>query len=275
MYTVKDHRLVLNDTPVEFFPSPNTSGDIRPKFLVIHFTAGATGARETAQYFQKPSAKTSAHLSMDYDGSVVQSVAFNTKAWHAGRSNWAGYKGLNSHSIGIEVCNPGPLTRTASGTYTTWWGKEIDPSTTLVIDAPHPNNPNGQIYGWIPFTPEQMESLIEIGSLLMEEYDLQECVGHDMISPGRKTDPGPCMDGRVYDRINSLAQSSNELVWRVSNVSTFLNGRSGPSTNNSVVQQLPKGTALEVIQRAGVWWKVETQEGQELWVHSKFLSAHR
>ena len=33
----------------------------------------------------------------------------------------------------------------------------------------------------------------------MTTYGLEECVGHDMISPGRKRDPGPTMNYRVYD----------------------------------------------------------------------------
>ena len=61
------------------------------------------------QPFLKPRSKTP-HFNLDMDGTWTQNVEFSVKAWHAGNPNWAGYRNLNSHSIGIEVCNPGPLT---------------------------------------------------------------------------------------------------------------------------------------------------------------------
>jgi N-acetylmuramoyl-L-alanine amidase len=257
-------------TQVDFFPTPNQGGKITPKYLVIHFTAGASGAKATAQYFQKPSSKTSAHLSLDTDGTWAQSVELDRKAWHAGKSSWAGMTNLNKHTIGIEVVNPGPLTKTASGSYKTWWGKTLD--NPNIIEAPHPNNPNGPVYGWVPFTTEQINSLIAIGQELMAEYGMVEAVGHDMISPGRKVDPGPTMDSRVYDMINNARNDGDiDWVWKVHNVTSYLNGRSGPGTKFSVVDKLPKLSKVEVIQRQGVWWFVENETGQEMWVHSKFL----
>jgi N-acetylmuramoyl-L-alanine amidase len=258
---------------IEFFPTPNKSGTITPKYLIIHYTAGAAGARATAQYFQKPEAKTSAHLNLDVDGTWAQNVEFNVKAWHAGKSSWAGDKNLNDCSIGIEVCNPGPLTITRNG-YQTWWGATID--NPKIIEAPHQNDPNGPVYGWVPFTEAQVEALIEVGQLLMQEYGLQEALGHDMISPGRKTDPGPCMNYRVYDKINAYAAGTQgNWEWYVANVQNFLNMRSGPGGENSVVAQLPKDSALEILSRQGIWWNVETDEGQQGWVHSKFLGTRR
>ena len=269
MYTVKEHILLENGSSVNFYPTQDQGGQIEPKYLVIHFTAGSLDARGTANYFQNPKAKASAHLTMDLDGTTVQSVPFNCKAWHAGKSRWDGYTGLNSHSIGIEVCNPGPLTITSSG-YKTWWGASVDPEG--IIEAPHPNNPSGQVFGWVPFSPDQHSALIEIGTALFEEYDLLECVGHDMIAPGRKTDPGPCMNHRVYDRLNGLVENHDETTYIVSGVQNYLNARSGPGTTYDVLEQLPPGKQLELISRQGVWWFMEKPNGQQLWVHSKFLA---
>lgn len=254
---------------VEFFPTPNQGDKIDPKFLVIHFTAGRANARNTAMYFQKPEAKTSAHLNLDMDGSFTQNVELDRKAWHAGRSSWAGMTNLNKHSIGIEVCNPGPLTITRNG-YKAWWGQNID--NPDIIEAPHPSNPNGQVFGWVPFTEQQIDSLINVGQQLMQEYNLWECVGHDMISPGRKSDPGGCMDHRVYDIINdSRSDHDIDWVWKVHRVSEFLNGRSGPGTNYDVVCRLPLNSTVEIIQRQGTWWFVENETGQQVWVHSGYL----
>lgn len=259
----------------EYIPSPNISGTMDPQYLVIHFTAGRSDAIATAKYFQNPAAKASAHLNLSEDGTWSQSVPFNTKAWHAGKSRWGGHVGLNHNSIGIEVCNPGPLTITKKG-YRAWFGTYYDNED--IIEAPHPNDPHGPRYGWLPFTEAQNQQLIEVGSLLMEEYRLIEAVGHDMISPGRKVDPGPTMDDRIYDVLNNprndMSASSN-WVWHVSGVTGKLNGRSGPSTSHEVLARLEAYTEVEIIRRNGVWWFVETENGKQVWVHSKFLSMKK
>ncbi len=41
------------------------------------------------------------------DGGIVQCVPEARRAWHAGESSWAGKTDINSHSIGIEIANPG------------------------------------------------------------------------------------------------------------------------------------------------------------------------
>lgn len=258
---------------IEFFPTPNQGGLIRPKFLVIHFTAGSGDAYQTASYFQNPSAKASAHLNLSTDGTLTQSVSLEMKAWHAGKSQWSGLKNLNDHSIGIEVCNPGPLTITKQG-YKSWFGKSYDDPS--IIEAPHPNAPNGPVYGWIPFTQKQIEVLLSLGRVIVDHFNIIEVVGHDMISPGRKTDPGPCMDRRIYDMLNGGREDEKDSwVWYVGKVKDYLNGRSGPGTDYDVVEQLPHGTELEVLERQGVWWKVETMLGKELWVHSRFLQTRQ
>lgn len=268
MYTTKDQVLHYNNSSVDFYPTKNQGGEIEPKFLVIHFTAGSLDAHGTAAYFQSEKARASAHLTIGTDGTTVQNVAFNRKSWHAGKSQWAGYYGLNNHSIGIEVCNPGPLTITNTG-YKTWWGKTIVDGD--IIEAPHPNNPNGEVFGWIPFTEEQNMALLGIGEALFEEYRLLECVGHDMISPHRKFDPGPCMNYRIYDRLNNIDGDYHD-EFHVTGVKNYLNARSGPGTDYAIIDKLDKGTLVEVISRQGVWWFVETKTGQQAWCHSKFLA---
>jgi len=256
---------------VDFFPTPNQGGLMRPKFLVIHYTAGAMDAHGTAAYFQKPEAKVSAHLNLSRDGTLTQSVSLETKAYHAGKSTWAGINNLNDCSIGIEVCNPGPLSITKGG-YKTWWGANWPADN--VIEAPHQNNPSGPVYGWEMFTPEQNEVLLALGKVIVERFKIVEVVGHDMISPGRKTDPGPAMNHRIYDQLNnSRADDNISFSWYVSKVNDYLNGRSGPGTNYSVVMQLPKGTELDIISKRGEWWFVENPTGQQMWVHSRFLGS--
>lgn len=276
-YSIKDELLYKGTgngswEQVEFFPTSNQSGKLDPQYLVIHFTAGRSDHINTAAWFQNPKARASAHLTLSKTGEWAQSVRFDTVAWHAGKSRWNNVTGLNKSSIGIEVCNPGPLTKTRAG-YKAWWGSIINDDS--IIEAPHANDPDGPVYGWVPFTEQQVTALIEVGSLLMQNKGLIECIGHDMIAPGRKTDPGPCMDYRVYEMINGARSDKGEdYVYKVatSGRGSKLNGRAGPGTNYNVVTQLTDGDVLDdVIQTRGNWMFVETFMGEEVWVHSKFI----
>ncbi|NQX00555.1 N-acetylmuramoyl-L-alanine amidase, partial [bacterium] len=82
------------------------------RFLVMHFTAGASG-QSSIDYWRQLGTGVCAHLVIDRDGSIIQCRAFDRTAGHAGRSRWADpqtgkiYSGLNACSIGIELANGG------------------------------------------------------------------------------------------------------------------------------------------------------------------------
>ena len=268
MYSVSKHQLFVKDKPVPQYPTQNMSGTITPKYLVIHYTAGPQDAHGVAKYFQNPAAKVSAHLNVGTDGTVTQSVPFNRKAWHAGSSSWDGIRGLNSHSIGIEVVNPGPLERLANGKYKSWWGKIYSDQDYPIFKARHKNG-SPDAY-WIPFTEEQNQFLIDVGLLLMTEYRLREAVGHDMISPGRKTDPGPTMDDRIYARLNGGRDIEEDFGDYVV-TSRLLNVRSGPGTTNRVIAQVRKGDQVKKRSQSGDWFQVELENGSFGYLHSNFV----
>ena len=131
----------------------------------------------------------------------------------------------------------------------------------------HHSTTNGEVYGYAS-TEAQVNSPIEVDP--NDNYGLEECVGHDMISPGRKRDPGPTMNYRVYDQINAAMDNPNtRWEWYVANVKTSLNARGGPGTNYDIVTTLPKGTAIDdIIAKEGVWWHCELEEGEQVWLHS-------
>lgn len=268
MYSIKGHKLLVNEKEVAQYPTPNMSGTITPKYLVLHYTASSMDAHGIGKYFQNPAVRVSAHLNLSEDGTWTQSVPLNKRAWHAGKSRWAGISGLNSHSIGIEVCNPGPLTKTSTGKYKSWWGKIYDENEYDIFYAKHPFG-TPEAY-WIAFSEAQNEALIEVGILLKEQYKLKEAIGHDMISPGRKTDPGPAMDQRIYDRINGGRDSEDEWGDYVV-TSNRLNVRSGPSTNDPIVTVLKKGDVIDKISLSSGWLFVELGNGLYGYVHSNFV----
>ena len=52
-----------------------------------------------------PASDLSCHYVVEETGHVLQLVAEARRAWHAGRSSWAGETDMNSASIGIEIAN--------------------------------------------------------------------------------------------------------------------------------------------------------------------------
>jgi AmpD protein len=95
----------------------------------------------------------SAHLLIKRDGQIIQYVAFNQRAWHAGLSTYQGRQNCNDFSIGIEL----------EGTET------------------------------IPYTTAQYQQLAKVIKILLQQYPTlsqEHIAGHSDIAPQRKTDPG-------------------------------------------------------------------------------------
>jgi len=76
--------------------------------LILHYTGMESEAAALAR-LQERQAQVSAHYVVSEAGEIIQMVAEAARAWHAGRSIWAGQEDINSCSIGIEIVNQGPL----------------------------------------------------------------------------------------------------------------------------------------------------------------------
>ena len=99
------------DSPLvaQVLPSPNHGervGVAATDMLVLHFT-GMESIDEAVEWLRSPERGVSAHYVVYENGVIAQLVPEARRAWHAGRSFWAGATDLNSHSIGIEIANPG------------------------------------------------------------------------------------------------------------------------------------------------------------------------
>lgn len=175
---------------IRFIPSPNQ--DDRPqdeavRLLVVHAISlppgqfGGDGVERLFTNQLDPAAhpyyqtlvglRVSAHFLIRRDGSVVQFVSCDRRAWHAGVSTWRGQERCNDFSIGIEMegCDE------------------------------------------CPFEDTQYRRLAELVGVLRQRYPIEDIVGHADIAPGRKTDPGPCFDwSRLHtlldDPVASLRQ---------------------------------------------------------------------
>ncbi len=88
------------DYPEVYKASPNQSGTIKPKYVILHHSSGSHDG--TRSWILNASSKVSYHYLIAADGSRTQFVYDKKRAWHAGRSSWKGVSGLNGHSIGIS-----------------------------------------------------------------------------------------------------------------------------------------------------------------------------
>lgn len=138
--------------------SPNH--DARPigvaiDMLVLHYT-GMKTADEALGRLCDPSAKVSAHYTIDTKGCVYAHVQEERRAWHAGVSHWAGRNAVNACSIGIELVNP------------------------------------GHEFGYVPFTDDQIVSLIDLAHGILSRHAIPPArvLAHSDVAPARKTDPG-------------------------------------------------------------------------------------
>ncbi len=98
--------------------------------------------------------KVSAHFLVRRDGSVIQFVPVERRAWHAGVSSWRGRERCNDFSVGIEL----------EGT----------------DDA--------------PFEPAQYVALVSLIRRLQNTLPIRDIAAHSEVAPGRKTDPGAHFD---------------------------------------------------------------------------------
>lgn len=186
-FTIKDHR--LQGPGVEHYNSPNVTkgrrGLINATIGTVHWTGGdRIGPAHNT--FLHPKGGASAHLMIDRDGSIRQYAQFSRRCWHAGKSSWHNRKGVNNFSIGVELVNAGLLrSPPGSGKFFTRGRnkREISPKQVRIID--------GRPYH--TYSREQFNSLRQIMRALHATYGITEWVGHQDVSPGRKSDPGPIL----------------------------------------------------------------------------------
>jgi len=78
----------------------------RPDMILLHYT-GMVDPDSALALLCAQGSNVSSHYFVFEDGRIIQSVPESLRAWHAGKSEWAGETDINSCSIGIEIANPG------------------------------------------------------------------------------------------------------------------------------------------------------------------------
>lgn len=227
-----------------------------PDTLVIHYTAGKN-AESSADYLCSDNVKASAHLVIGKDGKIYQLVAFDTIAWHAGESEYAGRMWLNRYSVGIELDNAGVLEKTGDE-YQAWFGTKY-PSNE-VIYATHRNEFSPRY--WHTYTEKQIDTCRLVCELLINRYGIKTIVGHEEIAPGRKQDPGPAFPlDKFRERLLGHNRTDQpELINKNGKVTAFsLNIRTDAGSQfETIASPLVKGTEVKVISEKNGWYRVET-----------------
>jgi len=263
--SIEDDRLVGAD--VSFVETPNKGGDLAPRYLVFHYTAGKSAA-SSINWLMNPESKASAHVVLARDGTITQLAPFNVKTWHAGLSHWDGLSGLNSYSIGIEMDNAGPLKKVGDK-YQAWFGTLY--AEDQVIFAKHKLDDEPR--WWHAYTEIQIQKALELAQLLVRHYDLKDVVGHEDIAPDRKRDPGPAFPLENV-RASVLGREGEERE-RYEVTASTLNIRSGPGVEfPPVAEQLKRGTEVVLLEKRDRWNKVELVKNGDIegWVHNQFLA---
>ena len=239
---IVDHRLVGDD--VVHLESPNQSGTIEPTAIILHYTAsGGKDGKGDAEYLSRRQARASAHLVVGRDGSKYQLVDFNKKAWHAGKSKLNGKSNVNGFSIGIEIDNWGWLTNGKSHT-----GAEV-PEEMIYKAERHGRSE------WEKYPQVQLDVVEELIALLVEAYpSITVIEGHDVISPGRKQDPGPALDAfkamvqEKYVKQETPVPTPKASSKRTKEVTASgLRLRLRPVGTAAILSTYPKGTPVVVL----------------------------
>ena len=146
----------------DLHPSPNVEPrkpGFAPSIVILHYTGLLTVDR-ALDVLSRPDCKVSCHYVIDESGRIIQMVAEDKRAWHAGLSSWQSETDINSASIGIEIQNP------------------------------------GHMHGYPDFPDSQMRAVAALCRDLALRHDIapQHFLAHSDVAPGRKIDPGEKFD---------------------------------------------------------------------------------
>ncbi|QCI69281.1 N-acetylmuramoyl-L-alanine amidase [Phreatobacter stygius] len=124
--------------------------------LILHYTGMRDGLAALRRLCDPNPPRVSAHYVVFEDGEIVQSVAEERRAWHAGIGSWEGRGDVNSRAIGVEIVNP------------------------------------GHEFGYRPFPEAQIEAVTALAGDIVGRHGIapRHVLGHSDTAPLRKQDPG-------------------------------------------------------------------------------------
>lgn len=181
----------VSDAP--FVAAHASGGEMKPTLIILHDTAGRLDAGSSVNWFKSEDCTASAHIVVERDGTIIQMVPFDRKAFHAGISEFKDRRFCNSFSIGIEIVNPGKCDKDGRA----WFHKiSKDPKKWQkgfpVSELKRAKTKEHGAGYWMDYTPEQIEAVTELCRALIQAYpSIEDISAHFVVSPGRKIDVNP------------------------------------------------------------------------------------
>ncbi len=172
-----------------------TYPDGYPSGAVVHWTAGHRNGLRSGNQLMRDTGML--YLIIDEDGNLAQSDPLNRWGYHAGKSYHKPVGNyVHTDYIGIEVQAAGQL-RSSGKNFYPWWdkGRNLAKNRIPKDEVIYCDRRENIAPGWYhKFTPDQMLALRKVLCWLYlnnpDVFRLDRIVGHDEVSPGRKTDPG-------------------------------------------------------------------------------------
>jgi len=168
-----------------------------PEVLILHYTNLPLTATlgiftNNAELIEEPEfkkfskQKTSAHLTIDEEGTIYPHVAPENAAHHAGNSYWEHKEDLNKYAIGIEHVNLGENWHPS---YSMEGRENVTGSNE--INIPYKSNKDPLM--WQPFSEPQINTSIALCKAIIAQFNISpfNVLAHSDVAPGRKFDPGP------------------------------------------------------------------------------------
>ncbi len=178
---------VLLGGGVEQRHSPNQGGKVGIRTgIVIHATAGRS-FRHTTNWFERDDSDVSAHLLISRDPSegIRQFVAFDERAWHAGKGRYAGKRSANGWTVGIELDSPLKLKEDGKDR----WGALFYARTGFK-----------DVVGWATYPEAQIVECARVVRALADAYPIEDVFGHEHYK-ATKSDPGPAFP---WDKLREM-----------------------------------------------------------------------
>jgi N-acetyl-anhydromuramyl-L-alanine amidase AmpD len=142
--------------------------------IYLHHTAGSGDAEAVSRFWGSNESKIATAFVIGEKGDIVQCFSSKNWAWHlgVGEQIFTNYKlpfiDLNKNSVGIEVCNWGPL-KYKEGNYYNYVGKKVKPEMVTDLEYKY----KGHQF-WYKYTDEQIESLRQLVVYLCDTYGISK-----------------------------------------------------------------------------------------------------
>jgi N-acetyl-anhydromuramyl-L-alanine amidase AmpD len=144
------------------------------KQIYLHHTAGGGNPIAVAKYFEQKEGKVATAFVIGEKGTIVQLFSSKHWAYHLGlkpevfAEMGVAYRSLDKISIGIEICNFGPLKK-QNGYFVNYVGGRVDRSQVTELNGKY----KGHIW-WQKYTDAQIESTRQLLVYLCDTYGISK-----------------------------------------------------------------------------------------------------